>query len=259
MTGPPEPLSDLLEVGQILSSASNLRSSLTRVLEILRESRGIRTATIALLDESTGEIRAEGAVGLDWPKVHKARYKVGEGITGRVVQSGKPVIVPRISREPLFLNRTGVFRGSRRSPERELSYVCVPIRADGRTAARALRLGADALLDKSMAGDALVHALHLLALGGAVYPVAGRPEIAAAHLAGGVEAGGAPLSHREAEILAGLLAGRSNKAIGRRLGISESTVKMHCKTLMRKIGAQNRTQAAVWALRHGIPGVRAAG
>lgn len=132
-------------------------------------------------------------------------------------------------------------------------------RADGRTAARALRVGADALLDKSMAADALVHALHLLALGGAVYPVAGRPEIAAAHLAGSVEAGGAPLSHREAEILAGLLAGRSNKAIGRRLGISESTVKMHCKTLMRKIGAQNRTQAAVWALRHGIPGVRAAG
>src|SRR2546422_1871521 len=49
---------------------------------------------------------------------------MGEGTTGRVVQSGKPIIVPRVSREPAFLNRAA------RRPElthQELSYICVPI------------------------------------------------------------------------------------------------------------------------------------
>ena len=37
------------------------------------------------------------------------RYRMGEGITGRVVQSGRPMVVPKVSREPLFLDRSGVF------------------------------------------------------------------------------------------------------------------------------------------------------
>ena len=59
----------------------------------------------------------------------RTRYRVGEGITGRVVQSGRPVVVPRVSREPLFLNRTGIFAG-----KGELSYMCVPILLDGKPA-----------------------------------------------------------------------------------------------------------------------------
>src|SRR5207248_11703967 len=52
------------------------------------------------------------------------RYRVGEGIIGRVVQSGRPIVVPAISREPLFLHRA-VQRKRPGMPE--LSYVCVPI------------------------------------------------------------------------------------------------------------------------------------
>ena len=49
---------------------------------------------------------------MSWQTARKARYRVGEGITGRVVQSGKPVVVPRVSHEPLFLNRTGILKES---------------------------------------------------------------------------------------------------------------------------------------------------
>jgi two-component system nitrate/nitrite response regulator NarL len=63
---------------------------------------------------------------------------------------------------------------------------------------------------------------------------------------------GNELSKREIEILRCLLGGQSNKAIARNLSITESTVKMHFKNVMRKIRAQNRTQAAVWAIQHGI-------
>jgi two-component system, NarL family, nitrate/nitrite response regulator NarL len=58
-------------------------------------------------------------------------------------------------------------------------------------------------------------------------------------------------SPREAEILERLMRGHSNKTIARELGITETTVKVHLKSLLRKINASNRTQAAIWALNNG--------
>jgi two-component system nitrate/nitrite response regulator NarL len=59
------------------------------------------------------------------------------------------------------------------------------------------------------------------------------------------------LSSREKEILTYLSQGKSNKAIARLCKISEATVKVHLKTILRKTNTQNRTQAAVWAIEHG--------
>jgi two-component system, NarL family, nitrate/nitrite response regulator NarL len=56
------------------------------------------------------------------------------------------------------------------------------------------------------------------------------------------------LSPREKEMLSHLTAGDSNKAIARHLGITEATVKVHLKSVLRKIRVENRTQAAIWAL-----------
>jgi two-component system nitrate/nitrite response regulator NarL len=60
------------------------------------------------------------------------------------------------------------------------------------------------------------------------------------------------LSPREAEILERIVDGDSNKHISRRLDIAETTVKVHVKSILRKINVHNRTQAAIWALNHGI-------
>src|SRR3546814_6994009 len=60
------------------------------------------------------------------------------------------------------------------------------------------------------------------------------------------------LTDRERQILQCLLNGYSNKLIARALGITEGTVKVHLKSLMKKIDANNRTQAALWARNHGI-------
>ena len=123
-------LSDLLEVSQTLGATLNLRQALQRVLTILEESRGTLSGTIVLKDDATQDLAVEAATGAS-ASVRQARYRVGEGIVGRVAQSGRPVVVPRVSQEPLFLDRSGVFRRSGRS---EMSYVCVPIRAEHRTA-----------------------------------------------------------------------------------------------------------------------------
>ncbi len=60
------------------------------------------------------------------------------------------------------------------------------------------------------------------------------------------------LSQREVQILRCLLNGNSNKMIANHLNITEATVKVHLKSLLRKINASNRTQAAIWALNNGI-------
>ena len=76
-----------------------------------------------MLDEDTGQLQVEASDGLDRPG-YRVSYQLGEGITGRVVESGKPIVVPQISREPMFLNRA-----SKRAelPQQELSFICVPI------------------------------------------------------------------------------------------------------------------------------------
>jgi Nif-specific regulatory protein len=115
-------LSSLLEVSQALSGTLNLKASLHRVLEILARHHGALRGIVSIAD-ADGDLRVEASDGVGDHSRH-VRYRIGEGITGKVVQSGKPVIVPRVSREPAFLHRAA----SR--PElahQELSFVCVPI------------------------------------------------------------------------------------------------------------------------------------
>jgi Nif-specific regulatory protein len=115
-------MATLLEISQALSGTLNLKSSLQRLLEVLAKQHGAIRSIVTLLNEE-GELIIEAADGLDEP-VQGIRYRVGEGITGRVVESSKPIVVPRVSLEPDFLHRAA--KRSELSRE-ELSFVCVPI------------------------------------------------------------------------------------------------------------------------------------
>jgi Nif-specific regulatory protein len=116
-------LSDLLEISQTLGSTLNPRAALTRVLEILEDRHSAVSGSVALLSDGGGELAIEASTGLSGEIARRTRYKVGEGIIGRVVQSGKPLVVPQVSQEPLFLDRTGVVRKSRS----EMTFICVPV------------------------------------------------------------------------------------------------------------------------------------
>jgi Nif-specific regulatory protein len=121
-------LATLLDLSQTLGGTLNLKSALARVFEILEEHHGIASGAVTRLDEA-GELAVEVATGVGWQASRGARYRVGEGITGRVVESGKPVVVPQVSREPLFLNRTGIWKPSGKE---ELTFICVPVFVDGK-------------------------------------------------------------------------------------------------------------------------------
>ncbi len=118
-------LSDLLEVSQTLGATLNLRPALAQVLEILERHHGTLGGLVALREEEAGEVAVEAAAGASAAALG-TRYRSGEGIIGRVAHSGKPVIVPQVSKEPLFLNRSGIFK---RGAREEMSFLAVPIRS----------------------------------------------------------------------------------------------------------------------------------
>jgi Nif-specific regulatory protein len=125
LDGRPEELSILFEISQILDSSLDLRTVVEPVMEVITRSMGMKFTTLTLLNRQSGEISIEAAYGLSASQKRRGRYKLGEGITGRVIQTGKPAVVPRISEEPQFLDRTG----ARRSVESgDLSFLCVPIK-----------------------------------------------------------------------------------------------------------------------------------
>lgn len=105
----------------------------------------------------------------------------------------------------------------------------------------ALRAGAVGFVPKTMAAAAMVSAIRLMASGGTFAPLGLlHSETAGAEAA-------ANLTRREADVLRGICEGKSNKEIARDLDLQEVTVKLHVKTLSRKLGAKNRTHAAMIA------------
>lgn len=119
-----------------------------------------------------------------------------------------------------------------------------------------LEAGADGYLLKDMSPDALKQSLSLVLLGEKVFPT----DLATMLISGQIgpsfdsvpNGSGKGLSEREVQILRCLLNGYSNKVIANRLNITEGTVKVHLKGVLKKINAANRTQAAIWALNHGF-------
>src|SRR5581483_10501218 len=114
-------LTSLYETDQILSAPGHLKSALHRVLEILELHSGVIRSFIALMHGH--ELHIEASRGLT-KEGRNAVFQVGEGITGRVVESGKPVVVPKVNSEPLLLHRTGP---RTLDNPREFTFICVPI------------------------------------------------------------------------------------------------------------------------------------
>jgi Nif-specific regulatory protein len=120
-----EELALLYEITKALSESLDLRRSLYKVLDILSASMDMVRGTVTILNPLRNEIRIEVAHGMSRVAMERGKYQVGEGVTGRVIQTGKGFIVPKISQEPLFLDRTATRRILR---DQELSFICVPIK-----------------------------------------------------------------------------------------------------------------------------------
>ena len=138
--------------------------------------------------------------------------------------------------------------------------VCLTTFGEQEKITAAIEAGAVGYLLKETDPDDLVRAVRTAAAGGTpLSPVAAQALVARIRHGGerAESAGATPsLTNREREILSLVVAGAANKAIARRLGISEKTVKGHLTNVFTRLGVSDRTQAALWAERNGITAPR---
>ncbi|MGC9323370.1 MAG: sigma 54-interacting transcriptional regulator [Desulfomonilia bacterium] len=118
----------LHDLARILATPLDLREQLEKVLNELSARTGMNRGMISILDRDTGEAVLDVAHGVDLDGL-QVTYKPGEGITGQVAQSGKPMVVKDIGKDSAFLDRTGARRQLNRS---ELAFICVPIIYDSK-------------------------------------------------------------------------------------------------------------------------------
>jgi Nif-specific regulatory protein len=118
-------LTILYETSQVIGSTLNCHEVFSDILGIFHSHLGMHRGTITLLDPITGELEIKAAHGMTVEEVRRGKYLVGEGITGKVAETGEPAVVPQIGKEPLFLNRT---RSRDPVKKSDISFICVPIK-----------------------------------------------------------------------------------------------------------------------------------
>ncbi len=123
----------LYRLSALLEQSLDLREMLPPFLEALAFHMGLGHGTLTLLNRKTGDIFIEVAHGVSDEEARRGRYRLGEGVTGRVVESGQPSVVPRISESRLFLDRTRRLGGAASEGDADLSFLCVPVRAGNET------------------------------------------------------------------------------------------------------------------------------
>lgn len=122
---------------------------------------------------------------------------------------------------------------------------------------KAFQIGVDAVIIKGILCAPLIESIKLVALGEKVFPSQLINDLTSSNSPARRDlwkrdAPSIGLSSREIEILECIMAGMANKMIARQFGICEATVKVHVKSVLRKLGVENRTQAATWGVKNGL-------
>ena len=117
-------LATLLEISQALSGVLNVKAALHSVLDILERRHQVAGAAVMLVDRDSKDIHVEAAGGVKLPGQRGRNRGDGSGVTERVIDSAKAVVVPRVSQEPNLAPPT---TERSRGDQRELSFVAVPI------------------------------------------------------------------------------------------------------------------------------------
>jgi Nif-specific regulatory protein len=115
----------LFDISRTLSKAKSLEQIVAPTLEMIAQHLNMERGMLLIYNRTRSELLVEHAFGLSSKEMSRGVYKLGEGIIGKVLAQGKPIIVPSIENEPEFLNKTK----SRNAEQRKNhSFICVPIR-----------------------------------------------------------------------------------------------------------------------------------
>ena len=112
----------LAQLGALISGSADLKKTLGVLLQIMERHMGVVRGMVTLYHRRTGKIFVHESLGLTDEEISRGVYHLGEGITGKVVELGRLIVVRDIRTEPTFLNRTKA-----RDTSEDLSFACVPI------------------------------------------------------------------------------------------------------------------------------------
>ncbi len=119
----------LYEISKILDETEDFKKILTPILNSIAQHSPVIRGSITLLNRDTDKIVIESAYGLTESQKRKGRYRIGEGITGQVVQSGQPLVIEDIAKNESYINKTGAETKAIKE-NRLVSFICVPIISD---------------------------------------------------------------------------------------------------------------------------------
>jgi Nif-specific regulatory protein len=114
----------LYEMSQVIAESADLSHTVRILLRIMEKYMRVVRGTVSLCDRQAGTIYIHESFGLSEEEEARGIYRFGEGITGKVVESGNAMIVPRIGDDHDFLNMTR----TRTAEDDDLSFLCVPIK-----------------------------------------------------------------------------------------------------------------------------------
>ena len=114
----------LFDISQRLIQSKELKNDLSGILEMLVRYLGAERSFLTIFNRESESIMIEAAYGYSAAQQARGRYKLGEGIIGRVVEMSWPVVIDKISKSSLFLNRT---QQELTKDGQELTFICIPI------------------------------------------------------------------------------------------------------------------------------------
>lgn len=149
-------LNALYKISQVIGQALNLDQTLEIILSVLSEDLTMKRGAVTIISSHTGKLVIRASHGLTHQERKKGVYRFDEGVTGKIFSSNEPFVIPDISKDPLFLNKTG----SRNLERGKISFIGVPITLNGSPIGV---LSVDRLFDEEVSFEEDVRFLSILA------------------------------------------------------------------------------------------------
>ncbi len=119
----------LIEISKIVTSSLDLDEIFQSIMATIERSLKLEKGSLVLFDESSETLRLVAAVGLSADEIDKGVYQLGEGVIGKVYESGEPMLIRSVANDPLFLNRVGYLDHFKNDPN-NVSLLSAPVKSE---------------------------------------------------------------------------------------------------------------------------------
>ncbi|MBK6608311.1 MAG: sigma 54-interacting transcriptional regulator [Leptospiraceae bacterium] len=119
----------LIEISKIVTSSLDLDEIFQSIMVTIERSLKLEKGSLVLYDDPSETLRLVAAVGLSADEIDKGIYQLGEGVIGKVYETGEPVLIRSVANDPLFLNRVGYLNHFKNDPN-NVSLLSAPVKRE---------------------------------------------------------------------------------------------------------------------------------